>query len=257
MIQLTISNQIECNETDIPPLLLRRIKNDLTFTSVGDRPTELFNRQNSVLALPRGYVGVLLNYLRQSGTPYRLNDKRLLLPAADFSSSIRLRKHQKNAVASIVTWKQGGIVAPCDCVKSKIMLEAMARIQQPALWITHSYEQADRIRKSACISLGLLKEEIGFIGHSKFSIGEGLTVALIQSQRFLTDIDTISNRFGAIFIDDLRHISMEPSFHLIGHFPALYRLWFSSSLDRHTQLASAIAGPVVHTITHEEMPAVI
>lgn len=208
--------------------------------------------------MPRGY-SVLLKYLRDSGTKYNLVDNRLILPRVDFGSSIELRDYQEAAVSALVQCKQGGVCSPCGSGKTIIMLEAMARIGQPALWITHSKELAEQVIERACSVFSLPNSEIGMIGSGQFKIGDRLTVGLIQTLT-KADIDDFSNRFGAVFVDEGHHVAAKSFFNTIGQFPAMYRIWASATPERSdglTKMVFAAAGRIVHTIEQSQVPTII
>jgi superfamily II DNA or RNA helicase len=274
MANVKVSHQIEINEYEIPPLILKRIKNDLKLPNPDyqhaikfsqnqfKRPPEfieLYRSEDKKLIIPRGYGSKLLKYLRDAGTPYVLQDERLVLPQVDFKSTIQLRNYQEAAVNQLIKWKQGGVVAPCGAGKTMIMLEAMARIGQPALWITHTKELADQVIERARDVFDIAIDEIGFIGDGRFKVGSRLTVALIQTLS-KADMDEFKNKFGAIFIDEAHHLAARSFFHPIGQFPALYRLWVSATPDRAdglTTMVFAAGGQIVHTIDQSEVPTII
>jgi superfamily II DNA or RNA helicase len=272
-MKILISHQMELKERDIPPLILKRIKHELTLEnpdyqqavkfgySLDGKPEfiELFQKDGDRIIIPRGYGGKLLRYLQNSCTEYELVDQRLQLPKVDFHSKIQLRNYQESAVSALVSWRQGGVVAPCGSGKTMIMLEAMARIQQPALWVTHTKELVDQVIARACSAFDITKAEIGIIGAGKFTIGDRLTVALIQTLS-KTDLEQIVDKFGAVFIDEAHHLAARSFFYPLGQFPALYRLWVSATPNREdglTQMVYAAGGSVVHTILQSEVPTVI
>jgi superfamily II DNA or RNA helicase len=274
MMQIKISNHIEIREADIPYLIIKRIKNDLSIKnpeyqqclkfgySTDGKPEiiKLFSIKDGVLILPRGYGGVLIQYLRDSsGTKFSLIDNRLTLPEVDFGSKIELRGYQEAAVSALVQCKQGGVCAPCGSGKTIIMLESMARIRQPALWITHSKELAEQAIERACDALNLLRTEIGVIGDGKFSIGDRLTVGLIQTLA-KADINEFSERFGSIFVDEAHHLAAKSFYYTIDQFPSMYRIWASATPERSdglTKMVFAAAGRIVHTIDQSQVPTII
>lgn len=273
MLRLRVNHQIELQERELPPILLRRVKTELTlrnpeyeqalkysFTTINvPEVIELFRIEEGTMILPRGFGSTLMKYLRASGTAYELLDERLKLTPVQFGSQIQLRGYQTGAVDELVKWRQGGVVAPCGAGKTMIMLEAMARISQPALWVTHTKELADQVMDRACSVFDITKPEIGMIGDSKFSIGDRMTVALIQTLS-KANIDEFKHRFGAIFVDEAHHLAAKSFFYPIGQFPALYRLWVSATPDRAdglTNMVFAAGGNIVHTIDQSAVPTVI
>lgn len=274
MLQITVSNQIEMQTiADIPEAIINQIVSDLTlenpefqqalkygYNTIGKpRFIELFRREGTNLILPRGYINTLIKHLRNSGAKHEILDNRLVLPEVNFGSRIQLRDYQEAAVSSLILWKQGGVVAPCGAGKTMIGLEAMARIQQPALWVCHTRELAEQTIDRACSVFDIERSEVGLIGDGKFSIGDRLTVALVQTLS-KSNIDDFKHRFGAIFVDEAHHLAARSFFYPIGQFPAKYRIWVSATPDRAdglTGMVFAAAGNIVHTIQQSAVPTII
>ena len=66
--------------------------------------------------------------------------------------------YQAPAVKSILKYRQGGVVAGCGAGKTEIMLEALARIKQPSLWICHTHELLQQTKERAVEKLRLRHE---------------------------------------------------------------------------------------------------
>lgn len=273
MVTIRMSNQIEIRASELPTNAWKQIKNDLTLANpeyaqavkfghnTHGKPAsiELFRRDGEFLVLPRGYGRRLVIHLQADNIAFNFEDHRLILPRVNFNSVIQLRNYQESAVNEFVKWKIGGIVAPCGAGKTMIGLEALARIGQPALWVTHTKELADQVIERACSVFDLIKDEIGFIGDGKFRIGDRLTVALIQTLS-KSDIDEFKHRFGALFIDEAHHLAARSFFYPVGQFPAMYRLWVSATPDRAdglTDMVIAAGGQILHTIEQSEVPTII
>lgn len=269
-----ISNNIALTKSQLPTQLQKRIIDDLTienpaFTAAlrQDRstyniPKQIklydFDQNNERLLLPRGYGKRLMQLLKADGTPFTVADNRLTLPAVDFGSKIKLRDYQAPAVDALVKHRQGGIAAPCGSGKTAILLETMARIGQPALWVTHTIELLNQGTDRAVQAFDIDRDEIGIIAGGKVTVGPMLTLALIQTLA-KADIKDLAPRFGAVFVDEAHHLAARSFFHPIGQFPALYRLWASATPERSdglTEMVFAAGGPVLHTIEHGEVPVI-
>lgn len=276
MLTIKISNQIEIEADKVPALILKKITNDLTLqnpkyqqalkygykTHGTPEHIKLYRYADvnkKVIILPRGIGGRLIKHLQNSKIEYRLQDDRLRLQTVEFKSSIQLRGYQEKAVSELVKWRQGGIVAPCGAGKTMIMLEAMVRIGQPTLFIVHTKELLDQIIERACSVVDIKREEIGIIGDGSFTVGERLTVALIQTLS-KADLSEINDKFGAIFVDEAHHLAARSFFYPISMFTALYRCWVSATPNRSdglTEMVFAAGGPIVHTILQSEVPTII
>lgn len=272
MVYIEVSNQIKIG-AELPAPLQKKIESDLSLPnpeyqqalkygySTHDKPKEitLYRWEGTNMILPRGYVWTLIKLLKDSKVDYQIQDKRLLLPSVQFTSQIKLRPYQATAVEKLVKYRQGGIVAPCGAGKTAIMLEAMARIGQPSLWITHTKELADQVIERAEMFLGMDRNEIGLIGDGKFSIGERLTVALVQTLA-RANLDELVDKFGAIFVDEAHHMAARSFFYPVGQFPARYRIWVSATPERAdglTEMVFTAGGSILHEIKQSEVPTII
>lgn len=269
---IEVSHQIEFDEREVPFEIMRKIKADLTLSNpeyinaikFSNRPVRapqhihLYRTEEDKIILPRGYGNLLIGYLRGAGIKYQLIDNRVILPKIKFNSSIQLRDYQEEAVAVMVLHKQGGIVAPCGSGKTMIILSAMERIGQPSLVVTHTKELAEQFIDRACAVFDITRDEVGFIGDGKFSIGDRLTIALIQTLS-KCEID-LSEKFGAVFVDEAHHLPAKSFFIPVGQFKALHRFWVSATPERADGLSDMIyaaSGPVLHTIDQSQVPTII
>lgn len=273
MLQLKINSMIEFNPEELPGFLVQKIKQDLTllnpqyvqaerlgfWTGGMDKKIILYRRVKEGLALPRGYGPDLLKLLKQHNIPYQMDDQRLLLPEVSFNSRIRLRGYQVPAVERLVKMRQGGVAAPCGSGKTMILFEAMAQIRQPTIWICHTYELLNQTLERAVEAFGIDPDEIGIIADGKVSIGDKLTLALIQTLRD-TDLVDLAGRFGAVFIDEAHHLAATSFYETVNSFTALYRLWASATPTRQdglTKMVYAAGGPILHEIDLQDLPIVI
>jgi len=274
MLTALTANDIRLPLREIPSPLMGTIKSDLTITnpeyvravkygfSTHDKEEFLhfYKVDNDNLIIPRGYGSNLKDRSRESGVSIQWDNKMLVLPSVDFGSKIRLRDYQVPAVEALVKRTQGGVVAGCGSGKTQIMLEAMARIGQPALWICHSYELLNQTLQRACdVFEGMAPEEVGIIANGKVTVGRRLTMALVQTLS-KADLSTLTDKFGAIFIDEAHHMAAKSFSHPIDRFPARYRLWASATPKREdglTKMVFACGGPILHTIQQSELPTII
>jgi len=272
-VKMVINNNIELNLSELDYDLYQLIKQDLTFDNPAysnalknnypifniKKQFYLYRTLGSTLILPRGYGKKLLQRLNETGTGYTVQDDRLLLPRVEFNSKIKLRDYQSKAVDKLVRERQGGVSAPCGSGKTVVLLEAMARIGQPSLWITHTRELLYQTIERACQFFDITEQEVGVLGDGEFSLGQRLTVALVQTLSRV-ELDQIKNEFGAIFIDEAHHLPAASFRYPVSVFPAHFRLWASATPNRSDGLEEMIfvyGGPVLHEINQFEVPTMI
>ena len=267
---IKVTNNIELKTNELPAELFNQVIEDLTIRNPAydvalrqgrstfkiPKKLELYRSHGERLILPRGYGHQLMKHVREAGTGYQLDDQRLVLPDVNYGSTIKLREYQVPAVEALVKYRQGGVVAGCGSGKTVVMLEALARIRQPALWVTHTQELLDQVKERAIEMLDMEEREIGVIAAGKVAVGERLTVALVQTLS-RADMSELVNEFGAILVDEAHRMAARSFYHPVGQFPALYRLWASATPDRSdglTNMVFAAGGPILHTIDQCQVP---
>ncbi len=179
------------------------------------------------LTFPRGAARAIIGFFRSNGIPYHVEDKRLSLEPVEFNFSADLREYQQEAVDAILKRDFGSLSAPTGAGKTVIGLKAVAERKQPALIITHSKELAaqwiDRIEQY----LGIKKSESGFIGGGKFSVGNKITVALVQTLYKCTE--KVFPFVGHIIIDESHHCPSRLFSEAVSAFDCKYMLGLSAT----------------------------
>ena len=272
-MKITIDSIIKLPVDQLPAGLLRKIKNQLTILNpafetalrlgkwTGNIPEtfKLFQVENGQLQLPRGYGQHLVKLLQQHGIKYELQDQRLVLPAVEFTSRIRLRGYQQPAADALIKYRQGGLSAPCGSGKTEVMLHVMAEIQQPSLWITHTKELLNQTRHRAAAAFNMDPEEVGTIAGGQVEPGERLTIALIQTLHKAADLEQLAGKFGAVFVDEGHRVAARTFYETLNRLPALFRFWCSATPERNdglTKMVTAAGGPVLHKIGIDDLPII-
>lgn len=272
MLKLKANSMIEFSPEEMPGFLVQKIKQDLTldnpqyvnakrlgfWTGGLDREIFLYRHKEGRLILPRGYGPELVKLLKMHNISYQMDDWRLTFPPVEFNSRIQLRDYQRPAVNRLVKQRQGGVSAPCGSGKTQMLLEAMARIRQPSLWICHTYELLNQTRERAVEAFSMNPGEIGIIANGKVKVGGRLTLALIQTLH-KTDLEELAGRFGAVFIDEAHHLAAETFFETVNAFPALCRLWASATPTRQdglTRMVFAAGGHILYEVKQKDLPVI-
>ncbi len=155
-------------------------------------------------------------------------------------------------VPSTKTFVGNGVV----CHNTSMGLEILARIGQPALWLTHTRDLMDQARDRAAEFLSMPRGEIGMIGAGQDKAGPRLTVALVQALAQRGSLGALTERFGAVLIDEVHHAPARTWQFVVGQFPARYRFGVTGSLKRADGLeviAHLVLGPTVAEITRDQV----
>lgn len=218
-----------------------------------------YDRESGTLYLPRGYAWRLLDLMRQHQVPYRLEDARVELPPVDFGSRIVLRPYQAPAVEDLVTRAtQGVLQGPAGSGKTQMGLEAIARVGQPALWLTHTTDLAQQALDRAAEVLDIPRREIGMLGAGRESVGDRLTVGIVQKMVRM-DLSELTGKFGAVVLDECHHAPAPLTWMtVINRLPARYRYGVTATFERADGLqiiTELIIGPTVHVVDRGEVEA--
>ncbi|MDP4275395.1 MAG: DEAD/DEAH box helicase family protein [Bacteroidota bacterium] len=178
---------------------------------------------NDVL-LPRGSIGKILRYCRDSKLEVEFKDERRKPENVKFECGIQLHDYQLEAINAANRKDFGIIVSPPGTGKTIVALKIIAEKSLPALIIVHRKQLADQWIDRIQTFLGIPRNEIGLFGQGKLKAGKKITVAMVQSlQKALEKPDNdFLNGFGTIIIDECHHIPAETYRNSISNIPAYY-----------------------------------
>lgn len=217
-----------------------------------------YDKESGTLYLPRGYAGRLVELMREHHVPYRINDTMVTLPPVDFGSRIALRGYQVPAVEDMVTKTfQGILQAPAGSGKTQMGLEVIARIGQPALWLTHTKDLAEQVLDRAAAVLDIPRREIGMLGAGRESVGPRLTIGILQKMARM-DLKELEVKFGTVVIDEVHHSPASTWAAIINQLPARYRYGVTATFERADGLqvvTELIIGPTIHIVDRGQVEA--
>lgn len=168
---------------------------------------KLVEETESEIFIPRGFIGKLLRFCKESQIEFEFLDNRKLEPSILFAFNAALRNHQLGAIEAVSKKDYGAIVAPPGSGKTIIGLKIIADKRQPALIIVHRKQLLEQWTERIEAFLGIPKRDIGVIGQGKLKIGKQITLATIQS--LPKQIEFVQNQFGTIIVDECHHVPAE------------------------------------------------
>ena len=206
------------------------------------------------LWIPRGYIRHLVDMCRQLRIPFELEDRRQVLEPVSFDFAGRLRPFQERAARDMLAKEFGTLSAPTGSGKTVIALYLIAHRRQPALVIVHTKDLAfqwiDRIQSFLQIPAG----EIGLIGAGKKTLGEKITVALVQS--LYRCAEEIRGSFGHLVVDECHRTPSRTFTDAVTEFSTRYMLGLSATPWRRDGLSKLIfwhLGDVQHEMKKAEL----
>jgi len=158
------------------------------------------------LFIPRGYRTSLYSIMKDFDVTAEITDNRKRFdPICNMNSSmIRYRPYQYRAIIDLVKSEEGVLVAPAGSGKTVMGLSLIPLFGQPTLWLTHTGPLADQaISRIKSFLPSLSEDDIGYIGGSKWKLGNVITVAMVQTlARRMDTLYKIRDNFGLVVLDE-------------------------------------------------------
>ena len=265
-MKILLSNKIRIENT--PDLLSREVKHRLTIENPiwvenekmgrwqGETPSRLryFEQTPSGLVIPRGFLPQLIGVAKQYGEPFQIEDRRRVLSEVDFQFHGELRPFQKEAVQAMITRDMGTLSAPTGSGKTVMALYLIAQRRQPALIITHTKELLEQWAARIGQFLGISENEIGRIGDGKRTVGEKITVALVQT--LYKCADEVFPHVGHLIVDECHRTPARTFTEAVSAFDCRFITGLSATPWRRDRLSKLIfwyVGNVIHEIAKKSL----
>lgn len=262
-LAITIKNQIYLQKNRIPKSVINFLRDELNFANseyivkkkMGlsiygiEKYFKLAQSDNENVIIPRGFLDELISFLNENGIKFEISDNRIKLESANFTSSLKLFDYQREAIENILESENGILVAPPGSGKTMIGLELIARLQQPALIITHKKQIFDQWLERIEHFLNIPKREIGQFKSGKKEPAK-IAVGMIQTLNRM-NIEEISDKFGVIIVDECHHMPAKLFRNVITKFNPFYLYGLTATPERKnndTKLIYVYLGKTLHTI---------
>ena len=210
---------------------------------------EFFSETPEGYLIPRGYMRQLINECHRHGIEFSIDDQRHSPEKKVFSFTGELKPFQKKACDDVLKKHFGVLTAPTGAGKTVMMLFIIAERKLPALIIVHTKDLAAQWISRIESFLGIPEKEIGFIGSGKFSIGEKVTVAMVQTLYKKTA--EVAPFIGNIVVDECHRTPSRTFTEALKTFDSYYMTGLSATPFRRDKLSKLIfwhLGDVVHEI---------
>ena len=173
------------------------------------------------LICPRGFAHQAYRICQHHGEDIQIIDNRRSLDPVDFSFAGNLRPLQQQAVNDVLSRESGLLEAGTGAGKTVMALYIIYQRGQPALIIVHTKELLNQWLDRIENFLGIPRDEIGIIGGGKFSIGERITVATVQS--LYKRVDELVPHIGDLIVDECHRAPSRTFIEAVSAFDARYR----------------------------------
>jgi superfamily II DNA or RNA helicase len=220
------------------------------------RALKFFHKTREGLWIPRGYTRQLLLQCQRHGVAYQIVDQRRRLPPVGFNFSGQLKPFQKKAVIAMLSKEFGTLSAPTGSGKTVMALYIIAKRQQPALIVVHTKDLAHQWIDRIAGFLGIPSDAVGFIGGGRKTVGEKVTVALVQS--LYKCAEEVSPRVGFLIVDECHRCPSRTFTEAVTEFDSQYMLGLSATPYRRDKLSKLIfwhLGDLHHKIDRKPLVA--
>lgn len=270
ILNIKVSDKIYLQRSQIDNNFMDFIKKYLfvELPQVGARgrraaPKQIYNFESTQknIILPRGFLFILLRYIKKYDIKFKLINKTVLsqYKLSDYHHNLKripLYGYQKKAVKRGLKVKQGLIVMPCGSGKTRTLIEIIRRADELALIIVNSDFLIDQWReyilKFFGFEPGLIKAQINKPGP--------ITLTTIQTLKKLNDTGNLNEGFlkhwGTVVIDEVHHLAADSYQQIIPKFHAQYRLGTTATLEREdglTRIITHTMGKVIYRINSQEL----
>ncbi len=268
ILQILINNKIRLETKDLPETVVKKLESQLTFRNPkwienkkrrrwnGETPEYLsfIEQDGDSLTIPRGFITKLKWLFDQHGIRYQIEDLTRKLSPVDFRFTGNLYAFQAKAVQDILSRRFGVLQSPTGSGKTIIALNVIAKRRQPALIIVHGKELMNQWKERAVEFLDITEDEIGLIGDGKSTIGDRLTIGIINS--LYKCADDIRDRFGFLVVDECHRTPARTFTDAVGAFDSCFTLGLSATPYRRDGLTKVIyfhLGERVHEIKEKKL----
>ncbi len=206
------------------------------------------------LLLPRGYLRQLILFCRKTAEPYTIRDNRRVLEPVDFQMNVSLRSFQQKAVAIMLQKQFGTLCAPTGSGKTVMAMAMIAARRQPAMVVVHTRDLAEQWLDSLEKNFGLSRSRIGFIGGGKYSLGDKVTVSLVQS--LYKHARQAAKHIGHLVVDECHRIPSRTFTEATTAFDSKYMLGLTATPWRRDGLGKLIfwyLGDIHHKVDYRQL----
>jgi superfamily II DNA or RNA helicase len=206
------------------------------------------------LVIPRGFIRQLIYLCKKHNIRYHLVDNRRALPDVEFQFTGRLRSFQAEATNAMAIKDFGTLSAPTGSGKTIMALWLIAQRKQPALIVVHTKELLGQWIARIETYLGIPAGEVGRIGNGKCTIGDKITVALVQTLYKVVE-DTIPH-IGHLIVDECHRTPSRTFTEAVTAFDCKFMLGLSATPWRRDRLSKLIfwcIGDVIHEVDKADL----
>lgn len=264
-IQLTLANRVFIDKSELPPVLLGRLRRLAAFQNpefyraqamrlwTGGKPriidcSEEFPQH---LALPRGSLEEVVKLLEGQGIWTTIRDERRPGTAFDFTFKGELTTEQRAAAEAMASHDIGVLAAPTAFGKTVIGAWLIAKRGVNTLVLVHRQQLADQWRERLAAFLDLPPRSIGQFGAGR-NKGKGrIDIAMLQSLHNKGTVRDLVADYGHVLVDECHHIPAFSFEAVLKEVKARYITGLTATpvrKDGHHPIVIMQCGPIRHRV---------
>ncbi len=266
-LTITVAEQICISKINLPRVLVNFLREELNFinsefiikkrmglsTYKTEKYFKLIKSQENNYAIPRGYLNELVNFLSSKDIKFIVEDKRKKCAKIEFASTCKLYGYQKDAIKDVLAEDNGVLIAPSGAGKTIMGIDMIFKLKQPTLILVHKKQIYNQWLQRINDFMSIPKREIGQICGNKKTVGEKITVAMLQT---LSNADNFANQLGLnniglVLVDECHHIPAKTFRKVITKLNPYYLYGFTATPKRKNndeKLIYIYLGKILHTV---------
>jgi len=189
------------------------------------------------LEIPRGFAARAYRICEGYGEKITVIDHRAEVPV-DFQFHGTLKPFQNVAVNAMIQTDHGTLESSTGSGKTVMALSIIATRGKRALIVVHTKELLNQWIDRIESFLGIPAGEVGVIGTGKFSLGEKITVAMVQTLCKRTA--EVMGKFGHVVVDEAHRSPSKTFTDVVSAMDAKYLLGLTATAYRRDGLGRVI-----------------
>jgi len=264
-LTITIREQLLIDKNKLPRAVVNFLRDELNFFNLEytirkkmginvhkvERYFKLIEDIDGKIAIPRGFLQKLKDFLSEQGIAFEIVDERTKLKNIKFETDHKLFDHQEKAVKEILEAENGLLVAPPGSGKTIMGIDIIAKLKQPTLILVHKKQIFNQWLERVEGFLNIPKKDIGQFVAAKKKIGKKVTVAMVQTLNRLEKLNELTDKFGLVIVDECHHMPAKMFRNIITKLNSYYLYGFTATPERKNndeKLIYIYLGEVLHTI---------
>ena len=204
-------------------------------------PNTKWDERTGCYRAPAIFYRDIIEYLKASGISYEDNVLDLI-SSPHFTSNIKLRPYQKEAVERWLLQRKGIIVLPTGSGKTIVAIKIIEKINASTFIVVPTLNLISQWKEKLEKAFGI---EIGeYTGHKKDL--KSITVSTYSSAYI--NAENLGNKFMLLIFDEVHHLPAEGYKQIAEMFASPYRLGLTATYERedglHEELNRLIGGKV-------------